>query len=258
MRINDKFRLDGRVSLVTGGGAGLGKAMAQGLAQAGSRLVIADIDSDAARRTAEEFTREGVEAIAVQADVTDQGHVRRMVAKAMDRFGRIDVLFNNAGISIHVPLEEMRYEDWQKIMNVNLNSVFLVSQEVGKVMIAQNSGVIVNISSMSGLVSNVPQYQAAYNTSKAAVIMLTKSMASEWAKYNIRVNTIAPGYMRTEMTAPYFEENGPMVQEWMKLTPMHRPGTPDELQGIAVFLASDASTYATGGVFVIDGGYTIL
>ncbi|XID93487.1 SDR family NAD(P)-dependent oxidoreductase [Paenibacillaceae bacterium WGS1546] len=257
MKVSDKFRLDGRVSIVTGGAVGLGKAMAQGLAQAGSHLVIADLNLEAAERTAAELRLEGVDAIAVRTDVTDPDRVRGMVDASLERFGRIDALINNAGITVHVPIEEMRLEDWQNVMNVNLTSVFLVSREVGKAMIARGGGAIVNISSMSGLVSNVPQHQAAYNTSKAGVVMLTKSMASEWARYNIRVNAIAPGYMKTEMTAPYFEENGAMVKEWMSMTPLSRPGTPDELQGIAVYLASDASSYATGGVFVVDGGYTI-
>ncbi|MFC4599489.1 SDR family NAD(P)-dependent oxidoreductase [Cohnella hongkongensis] len=257
MKVSDKFRLDGRVSIVTGGAVGLGKAMAQGLAQAGSHLVIADLRLEAAEKTAAELRLEGVDAIAVRADVTDPASVRALADAARERFGRIDALFNNAGITLHVPVEEMRLEDWQNVMNVNLTSVFLVSREIGKTMIAQGGGAIVNISSMSGLVSNVPQHQAAYNVSKAGVIMLTKSMASEWARYGIRVNTIAPGYMKTEMTAPYFDENGDMVRTWMGGTPMGRPGTPDELQGIAVYLASDASSYATGGVFVIDGGYTI-
>jgi len=257
MRVSDKFRLDGRVSVVTGGAAGLGKAMAHGLAQAGSHLVIADLNLEAAEKTASELRLEGVDAIAVRTDVTDPDLVRGLADAAMERFGRIDALVNNAGITIHVPIEEMRLEDWHKVMNVNLASVFLVSREIGKTMIARGGGTIVNISSMSGLVSNVPQHQAAYNVSKAGVAMLTKSMASEWARYNVRVNAIAPGYMKTEMTAPYFEENGAMVKEWMGMTPMGRPGTSDELQGIAVYLASDASSYATGGVFVVDGGYTI-
>ena len=125
-------------------------------------------------------------------------------------------------------------------------------------MIKQKRGSIINISSMSGIIVNTPQCQAAYNTSKAAVIMLTKSLAAEWAQHNIRINTIAPGYMKTELTRPFFEGNSDMVRQWAELTPMKRPGNPEELQGIALYLASDASSFATGGVFVIDGGYTSL
>ena len=143
-------------------------------------------------------------------------------------------------------------------MDVNLNAVFLASIGVGLVMIGQKKGSIINISSMSGLIVNVPLNQAAYNTSKAGVIMLTKSLAVEWAKYNIRVNTIAPGYMRTEMTRAGVEENGETVKTWIDLTPMKRLGTPEDLQGIALYLASDASSFATGGVFTIDGGYTAI
>jgi NAD(P)-dependent dehydrogenase (short-subunit alcohol dehydrogenase family) len=258
MSVMEKFNLKGNVAIVTGGARGLGKAMATALAQAGSNIVIPDIDLKEAQKTANELQKEGIETLAIQVDVTQPEQVEHMVNVVMEKFNRIDVLFNNAGIVQHVKIEDMDLADWQKTMNVNLNSVFIVSKAVGKIMIQQKRGSIINISSMSGIIVNTPQCQAAYNTSKAAVIMLTKSLAAEWAQHNIRVNTIAPGYMKTELTRPFFEGNSAMVKQWAELTPMKRPGNPEELQGIALYLASDASSFATGGVFVIDGGYTSL
>jgi NAD(P)-dependent dehydrogenase (short-subunit alcohol dehydrogenase family) len=258
MSVMEKFNLKGNVAIVTGGARGLGKAMATALAQAGSNIVIADIDITEAQKTANELQQEGIETLAIQVDVTQPEQAEHMVNVIMEKFNKIDVLFNNAGIVQHVKIEDMDLSDWQKTMNVNLNSVFIVSKAVGKIMIQQKRGSIINISSMSGIIVNTPQCQAAYNTSKAAVIMLTKSLAAEWAQHNIRVNTIAPGYMKTELTRPFFEGNSDMVRQWADLTPMKRPGNPEELQGIALYLASDASSFATGGVFVIDGGYTSL
>ncbi|MEW9672106.1 SDR family NAD(P)-dependent oxidoreductase [Ammoniphilus sp. 3BR4] len=257
MNIMDKFSLKNKVSVVTGGAIGLGKAMATALAQAGSHIVIADMNLEGAQQTANELREQGVETLAVQVDVTNERQVDEMVEAVLRKFDKIDVLFNNAGICQHVKAEEMSYEDWNKIMNVNLNSVFLVSKAVGKVMIRQNQGNIINISSMTGVIVPIPQCQVAYNASKAGVIMLTKSLAFEWAQHNIRVNTIAPGFMKTELTRPFFEGNSAMTESWLDLTPMKRPGVPEELGGLAVYLASDASSFATGGVFVIDGGYTI-
>lgn len=144
------------------------------------------------------------------------------------------------------------------MINLNLNGVFLVAQAVGRQMIKQGHGNIINTSSMSGLIANKPQEQCSYNASKAGVIMLTKSLAMEWSKYNIKVNTIAPGYMKTELTKPFFEKGGAMIDDWMGFTPMGRPGLPEELGGIVVYLASDASSFAQGSVFTIDGGYTAL
>jgi NAD(P)-dependent dehydrogenase (short-subunit alcohol dehydrogenase family) len=257
--ILDKFRLTDRVSIITGAASGIGKSLAKGLAEAGSHIVVADINESGAQRTCEEIRKIGVHAMPVKVDITDEEQTEEMVRRVEERFGRIDVLINNAGIGARQEIEKMTYADWKRMMDVNLNGVFLVSKAVGRVMIRQRKGSIINISSMSGLVVNVPQCQTAYNVSKAGVIMLTRSMALEWAKYNIRINTIAPGYMKTEMTAKDFEENlqTPMVQKWLEMTPMGRPGTPDELQGIALYLASDASSFATGGVFVVDGGYTL-
>jgi NAD(P)-dependent dehydrogenase (short-subunit alcohol dehydrogenase family) len=151
----------------------------------------------------------------------------------------------------------MDYSAWKELMDINLDGVFLVSHSVGKQMIKQKKGSIINISSMSGVIVNMPQCQAAYNTSKAAVIMLTKCLASEWAKHNIRVNTIAPGYMNIGVAEEFFRDKTELAKKWIELTPMGRPGEPEELGGIAVYLASEASSYVTGGVFTIDGGYTI-
>lgn len=259
MGILDKFKLNNQVAIVTGGAIGLGKAIAMAVAEAGANIVIADINLEAANKTAKEIEAKiGVQTLAVKVDVTNDEEVDSMVTTIMDKFDRIDILFNNAGIGQHIKIEDMQYSTWKKIMDVNINSMFLVSNAVGKVMRKQKRGSIINTSSMSGMIVNSPQPQAAYNTSKGAVIMFTKSLAVEWAEHGIRVNTIAPGYMKTELTRPYFEENGSMVKKWVELTPMKRPGTPEELGGIAVYLASEASSFATGSVFTIDGGYTTL
>ena len=243
---------------MTGGARGLGKAMAQSLAQVGSDIVIADLDLETAQQTADSLASEGSRTLAVRVDVTDPADVDKMTEEILSKLGRIDVLFNNAGISQWVNIEEMSLEDWRRMMSVNLDSVFIVSKAVGKVMIKQGKGSIVNTSSMSGVVVNTPQCQAAYNVSKAGVIMLTKSLAVEWAKHNIRVNTIAPGYMETEMVGQFKAQHQDKIDFWTSLTPMSRMGKPHELGPLAVYLASDASSYMTGAVCLIDGGYTIL
>ena len=258
MSIMEKFQLEGNVAIVTGGARGLGKAMATALAQAGAHLIIADRNIEEAQKTANDLQKEGRETLALQIDVTRPEQVEQMVHATVEKFHKIDVLLNNAGIGMNVNIEDMAFSDWQRVMDVNLNSVFLVSQAVGRRMIQQKRGSIINVSSMSGIIVNTPLNQAAYNTSKAGVIMLTKSLAVEWAKHNIRVNTIAPGYMQTEMTRAVLEEGGETVRTWIDLTPLKRLGTPDDLQGIALYLASDASSFATGGVFSVDGGYTAL
>ena len=258
MNIIEKFKMKGRCSIVTGAAMGLGKAMAVSLAQAGSHIVIADINIEKAEETAKEIRVNGTEVIVIKTDVSCQEDCIKLAKAVKSEFGRIDVLINNAGICIHEKAEDMKFSDWKKVIDVDLNGVFLMSQAIGNVMIEQKKGSIINISSMSGLIVNTPQCQSSYNSAKSAVNMLTKSLAIEWAKHNIRVNSIAPGYMKTELTRPYFEENGDMVKRWIDLMPMGRPGEPDELAGIALYLASDASSYTTGGVFVIDGGYTAL
>jgi NAD(P)-dependent dehydrogenase (short-subunit alcohol dehydrogenase family) len=258
MNILEQFSLKDKVTIMTGGARGLGKAMALSLAQAGSNIIIVDLDLETAQQTANALASEGIRTLALKVDVTNQAEVDQMVDEVVRQFGRIDVLFNNAGIAQWVNAEEMSLDDWKRIMSVNLDSVFIVSKAVGKIMIGQQRGSIVNTSSMSGVIVNTPQSQAAYNVSKAGVIMLTKSLAFEWAKHNIRVNTIAPGYMETEMIEQFRAEHKDKIDLWTGLTPMKRMGRPHELGGLAVYLASDASSYVTGAVCLIDGGYSIL
>jgi NAD(P)-dependent dehydrogenase (short-subunit alcohol dehydrogenase family) len=253
----EMFSLNEYCSIITGAGQGLGKYMALALAEAGSDIVVLDINIEKAKDAAREIETKGVKALAIKMDVTKKDEVKSMVNTVVERFGKIDVLINNAGICKHINIEDMDYKDWLEVINVNLNGVFLVSQAVGRVMINQKKGSIINISSMSGIIVNTPQNQSSYNSSKAAVIMLTKSLASEWAQYNIRVNAIAPGYMNIGVAEQYFKDKNDMVKRWLSFTPMGRPGEPEELQGITVYLASEASSYATGGVFIIDGGYSI-
>jgi NAD(P)-dependent dehydrogenase (short-subunit alcohol dehydrogenase family) len=257
MDILKKFRLDNYCSIITGAAMGLGKAMAEALAEAGSNIVIADINLKAAEDTAIQLQKKNVKVLVVRTDVTAPKDCDDLTQKVVKEFGKIDVLVNNAGICIHKKAEEMDLADWNKVLNIILIGVFIMSQSVGKIMIKQKKGNIINIASMSGIIVNTPQCQCSYNASKAGVIQLTKSLASEWAPHNIRVNAIAPGYMKTELTRPYFEGGGEMVKKWLEFSPMGRPGNPEELGGIALYLASEASSFATGGVFVVDGGYTV-
>lgn len=257
MNVIDKFSMNGKASVVTGAAQGLGKAMAEALASAGSDIVIAEINTDLARETANEIAKTyGVKADAVKCDVTSPEDNRKLVEFTVNTFGKIDVMINNAGIVKHIPAEDVTPEEWLSVININLNGVFFGSQAAGRAMIRQGYGNIINTASMSGLIVNTPQPQTSYNASKAGVIHLTKSLACEWAPYNIRVNAICPGYMQTEMTKKFFADGGEWVDKWMAMSPMKRPGTPDELQGVVLYLASDASTFTTGTAIPVDGAYT--
>lgn len=250
------FDLSGRAALVTGGARGLGLAMARALGRHGARLALLDLNGAAAETAAEALRGEGLSALSLQGDVTNAEDVAKRVDDVVQAYGSLDILINNAGIVANLPAEEMSLHDWQRVIDVNLTGVFLVAQAAGRQMIRQGHGSIINIASMSGSIANYPQPQCSYNASKAGVIMLTKSLASEWARYNIRVNSISPGYMRTEMTAKFFEDPE-LIRQWLDPTPMHRPGDPPELGGLAVYLASDASSFMTGSDIIIDGGYTV-
>lgn len=256
MGIIEKMRLDGKKIFVTGGARGIGKTVAIAFAEAGADVAIVDLDFDEAKKTAAEIEENnGVKSIAVQADVTIPEDVNAMTEKVVQAFGRIDVAFCNAGICINAPAEEMTYEQWKKVIDINLTGVFLTAQAAGKVMIEQGGGSIINTASMSGHIVNVPQPQVSYNASKAGVIQLTKSLAVEWATKNVRVNSISPGYIGTELTlnSPSLQ---PLIEQWNQVAPMKRMGRPEELQSICVYLAGDTSSFTTGADFVIDGAFT--
>lgn len=256
MGILEKMRLDGKASFVTGGARGIGKAIAQALAEAGSDLALIDIDIEEAEKTAEAIEKKtGKKVIVVQADVTKPEDVEGMMKRIMEEFGHLDAAFCNAGICMNVPAEEMTYEQWKKVIDINLTGVFLTSQAAAKVMLKQGKGSIINTASMSAHIVNVPQPQCSYNASKAGVIQLTKSMAVEFAKRGVRVNSISPGYMATELTLNS-ESLKPLIEKWNHMAPMGRMGKPEELQSIAVYLAGDTSSFTTGADFVIDGAFT--
>ena len=256
MGIIEKMRLDGKKIFVTGGARGIGKSVAIAFAEAGADVAIVDVDIAEAEKTAAELMENyGVKTIAVKTDVTNPEEVDAMVEKVVENFGRLDVAFCNAGICLNVSAEEMTYEQWRKVIDINLTGVFLTAQAAGKVMLKQGSGSIINTASMSAHIVNVPQPQCAYNASKAGVIQLTKSFAIEWAKRGVRVNSISPGYIGTELTlnSPSLK---PLIEQWNAMAPMGRMGRPDELQSICVYLAGDTSTFTTGSDFIVDGAFT--
>lgn len=242
--------LQDRVAVVTGGTGGIGLVTAQALRESGATVVISDLRSDRAEKVAQET---GLEFF--PADVTNSAEVRALAQHVQRKHGRIDVAFNNAGIAHTVPAEECTDEDWLRVINVDLNSMFYCCREFGRAMLAQGSGSIINTASMSGLVSNHPQPQCAYNAAKAGVIMLTKSLAGEWAKRGVRVNSISPGYVNTPMT-PKDTSRRDWYDVWIATSPMGRLGEPQEIAPAVVFLASDASSFFTGSNLVVDGGYT--
>ena len=256
MNIMDKFCLKGRKAIVTGGAQGIGFNYASAVAAAGADVAIADINGEKAREAAEQIAREyHVKAMGIQADVTSPEQVERMCREMAKEMERIDIAFCNAGISINVPAEEMTYEQWNKVININLNGVFLTDIAAGKYMLSHGGGSIINTASMSAHIVNVPQPQCAYNASKAGVIQLTKSLAIEWAKRGVRVNSISPCYIGTEPTlnSPTLV---PLIERWNEMAPMGRMGKPEELEAICVYLAGDTSSFTTGADFVIDGAFT--
>ncbi len=260
MNHHSHFDFVNKTVIITGAERGIGLEIAEGFARLGANIVIAGMLEDEFVHARSHMEQHGVPYMIVKTDVSNETDVKNMVALAKSTFGRIDILVNNAGINRQYPVEEMPLDVWNSIIGVNLTGVFLVSREVAKVMLEQGTGNIVNITSMSGLVVNpLPQTQCAYNSSKAGAIMLTKVMAVEWAQRGIRVNGIAPGFMRTPLTQKRLDTpDDPAVAKWIDGTPMGRVGTPDELVGLALYLASDASSYTTGTVISVDGGYTCL
>jgi NAD(P)-dependent dehydrogenase (short-subunit alcohol dehydrogenase family) len=224
-------------------------------AEAGADIVVAEINPETGPKTVEETQKLGRRSLFIETDVRKKQSVEAMVEKTVAEFGKLDFIMNNAGITLWQEVENVPEEDWRNLMDINLNGLFFCCQAAAKQMITQGGGRIINIASMSGLIVNRPQCQASYNASKAAVIHLTKSLATEWAQYNIRVNAIAPGYMEGPMAGPFFRDPkyGPI---WLGSIPMKRPGKPEELCPVAILLASEASSYMTGATVVIDGGYT--
>src|SRR6201996_987747 len=223
--------LDGRVAIVTGGACGIGLETAKALQENGAKVVIVDINTEAGEKASKELSADFV-----RTDLTRSAEVSRLAVEVRSKHGRIDIAFNNAGIAVNADSEACSDEDWHKVIDINLHAVFYCCREFGKIMLKQGKGSIINTASMSGIISNVPQPQAAYNVSKAGVIMLTKSLAAEWAKRGVRVNSISPGYINTEMGKT---ANPEWKLEWVKLTPMGRFGETREVASAVVFLASD-------------------
>jgi NAD(P)-dependent dehydrogenase (short-subunit alcohol dehydrogenase family) len=252
----DKLRLDGRVAVVTGGGRAIGLACCQALAEAGAKVVIADFDREVAESGRAEMKKFGFDADIVVMDVTKPDEVEKAANEIVRRHGSADILVANAGIARSgTPAEDVADELWLNVNDVNLNGVFWCNRSFGKRMIARKRGAIVNIGSMSGYIVNRPQKQSYYNASKAAVHHLTRSLATEWAEYGVRVNAVAPTYIDTPLvwTVDEVEEK---MKDWIRDTPMGRLGKPDEIASVVHFLASDAASLLTGSIVLADGGFT--
>jgi NAD(P)-dependent dehydrogenase (short-subunit alcohol dehydrogenase family) len=252
----DKFRLDGKVAVITGAARGIGLATADALSEAGAHVVITDMDLAAADRAVADLKAKGRKASSHVLDVTRAADVERAAQDIIESCGQVDVLVNNAGIAkSFIPAESMDDDTWLSVIDVNLNGVFWCARAFGKHMLGRKSGSIVNIGSMSGFIVNYPQEQAQYNASKAGVHHLTKSLAAEWASRGVRVNAVAPTYIVTELTQKVAEDTE-IRKHWVDGTPMGRMGQPDEIASAVLFLASDAASLMTGSIVVVDGGFT--
>lgn len=254
MSVLDLFRLDSKVAVVTGGNRGIGKAIAIAFAEAGAAVAVVGRDGERNEAAVAALRALGATAIGVSTDVTDRAALVAMNRTVTDQLGPVDVLVNNAGIGFHGKVLDVDEEHWRRVMATNLDAVWAASQAVGESMVARGTGAIVNIGSMSGLIVNRPQWHAPYAISKAAVHHLTRSLAAEWAPHGVRVNALAPGYTKTEISdidLPQYKHY------WIDEVPMQRYAQASEIAPAALYLASPASSFVTGEVLVIDGGYTL-
>jgi NAD(P)-dependent dehydrogenase (short-subunit alcohol dehydrogenase family) len=245
-----------KVVLVTGAGRGIGKAMALAFAQAGARVAVNDINPESCANTAAEIITSSGQAMACQADVANKLAVQSMLIDIEDRWGRVDILINNAGVEPHQPIVQLDEWDWNRTIDVNLKGAFLCSQSVGRMMQQQGGGVIVNIASIAGRAAGLRD-RSAYVASKTGLIGFTKECAREFAAYNIRVNAVCPGVIITEMTA-HLRENEAQMKKWLEDIPLGRLGDPEDVTGLVLFLCSDAARYITGQAINVDGGKVML
>jgi len=255
MHVKELFDLTGKVAIVTGGGRGLGQQIAIAFAEAGAHVVVCSRNIEACQVVSGNLEKLGVRSLALACDVTDQESVKSVVKHTMETFGRIDILVNNSGASWGMSVEEMPLQAWEKVMKVNVTGTFLMSQEVGKVMLEQGAGKIINIASVAGLKGSSTEELNAigYSTSKGAVITFTKDLAVKWGAHGIQVNAIAPGFFPTKMSKGVLEMNGEKI---LMGTPLGKFGSENDLKGAAVFLAAPASDYITGVILAVDGGMT--
>ena len=252
----EKLKLDGRIAVITGAGQGIGLACAQALGEAGAAVVVAELMPERVESAVAALKNLGLKASGHTLDVTKSADVDRVAAAVLKELGRVDILVNNAGVAKSgIKAEAMSDEIWRFHLDVNLDGVFWCCRAFGNAMLKQGKGAIVNIGSMSGVISNKPQEQAAYNASKAAVHHLTRSLATEWATRGVRVNAVAPTYIETPLTRFGMVENPEMHKTWLEMTPMGRVGQPDEIASVVHFLASDAASLMTGSIVLADGGY---
>jgi NAD(P)-dependent dehydrogenase (short-subunit alcohol dehydrogenase family) len=253
MEFKEMFSLAGKVAVVTGGAKGIGQASAILFAKAGADVAVIDILET--EETVNCIKDLGRKAIGIKIDLTKEEQVDSAINKIKKEFGQINILHNNAGIAYCKRCEDMTYEEWNKVIDIDLNAIFLVARAVGRIMIADGKGgSIVNTGSMSGLIVNYPQEQVAYNAAKAGVIHLTKSLACEWAKHGIRVNAVSPGYVCTDMT-PH-TSNKAWQDIWFSMSPIKRMGVTEEIAGGVLYLSSPIASFTTGANLVIDGGYS--